>query len=389
MRNSLQHSTESAPCQSWPPLAIRLACCRQQVDVAVSAVDGNTHDLDLACCRAVKEQVNQALKGLDLRPRNILRYRYGLHQLANGPLTLNQVPVLLMICGTIPSNTSVLHCAPAACMILVQIGPLSGLKPYMLALSHAGFDFILPVGRRAVWVEGRACAADRGPGDVHAEGRAHRTGEAAGETAGVMRRQFVLVACWLPRQWLMKPTMGTAAPSVVGYRICYCWDTLRVAVVCTSLHALQALHTQVPLILRGPGIGLRMRCLYHLVPQLQIDLMLPVFKRHLVSTRHDPETKTPNVSIWISRCSKHTAFHICCEFASAVPCQSYRWKCRMVSNSSSSHRVNTARPGPEDRKRRQDRCTGTADKRQWPVRVRDRGPFRPRAVISWRMPARE
>ena len=32
-----------------------------------------------------------ALKGLDLRPRNILRYRYGLHTALGRPLTLNEV----------------------------------------------------------------------------------------------------------------------------------------------------------------------------------------------------------------------------------------------------------------------------------------------------------
>ena len=43
------------------------------------------------CCRALREQVDLALKGLDLRPRNILRYRYGLHHALGRPLTLNEV----------------------------------------------------------------------------------------------------------------------------------------------------------------------------------------------------------------------------------------------------------------------------------------------------------
>jgi hypothetical protein len=42
-------------------------------------------------CRALREQVDLALKGLDLRPRNILRYRYGLHTALGRPLTLNEV----------------------------------------------------------------------------------------------------------------------------------------------------------------------------------------------------------------------------------------------------------------------------------------------------------
>lgn len=42
-------------------------------------------------CRALKEQVDLALKGLDLRPRNILRYRYGLHSALGRALTLNEV----------------------------------------------------------------------------------------------------------------------------------------------------------------------------------------------------------------------------------------------------------------------------------------------------------
>jgi RNA polymerase sigma factor (sigma-70 family) len=41
--------------------------------------------------RALKEQVDLALKGLELRPRNILRYRYGLHHALGRALTLNEV----------------------------------------------------------------------------------------------------------------------------------------------------------------------------------------------------------------------------------------------------------------------------------------------------------
>lgn len=41
--------------------------------------------------RALKEQVDLALKGLELRPRNILRYRYGLHHALGRALTLDEV----------------------------------------------------------------------------------------------------------------------------------------------------------------------------------------------------------------------------------------------------------------------------------------------------------
>ena len=51
-------------------------------------------------CRALKAKVNHALQGLSLRPRNILRYRYGIYQVpdqsgvqqgAESPLTLREV----------------------------------------------------------------------------------------------------------------------------------------------------------------------------------------------------------------------------------------------------------------------------------------------------------
>lgn len=35
--------------------------------------------------------MDHALQGLSLRPRNILRYRYGMHQLIDSPLTLKEV----------------------------------------------------------------------------------------------------------------------------------------------------------------------------------------------------------------------------------------------------------------------------------------------------------
>lgn len=41
--------------------------------------------------RALKAKVDHALQGLSLRPRNILRYRYGMHQLIDSPLTLKEV----------------------------------------------------------------------------------------------------------------------------------------------------------------------------------------------------------------------------------------------------------------------------------------------------------
>lgn len=49
----------------------------------------------LPCRSTLKEQVDLALQGLDMRPRNILRWRYGLQRNKfDRPLTLNEVRTL-------------------------------------------------------------------------------------------------------------------------------------------------------------------------------------------------------------------------------------------------------------------------------------------------------
>ena len=77
------------------------------------------------CCRSLREQVDLALKGLDLRPRNILRYRYGLHSALGRPLTLNEVraPTVALpvdnsvnLCNHVPGLTHTMALCPPTCL---------------------------------------------------------------------------------------------------------------------------------------------------------------------------------------------------------------------------------------------------------------------------------
>lgn len=73
-------------------------------------------------CRALREQVDLALKGLDLRPRNILRYRYGLHTALGRPLTLNEVQPTETMPGFSDGRFKHLHLAySGACRLILPM----------------------------------------------------------------------------------------------------------------------------------------------------------------------------------------------------------------------------------------------------------------------------
>lgn len=157
-------------------VALATACRQSRASVAPlkfalpgAAVMSSKHTWHRGCAsvlrRALKEQVDLALKGLELRPRNILRYRYGLHHALGRALTLNEVRtraclqcrncLLSIAYPAIQLHTSILHNLPRSPD--VHKGAVHLLLPSLTHNSPYGFS----PPRLANSTASRASACDR------------------------------------------------------------------------------------------------------------------------------------------------------------------------------------------------------------------------------------